>query len=158
MEKERIKQIAREFCEAYGNGLYNHPGTIELAAKFAASLIEKGVFVDADKYSDMVLNSQNKHIETLEKQIKTYQDIVDRHIHNEKSTVSSAGKEVKTLDECKDIVAVKNGFKDWFHYTALHPIGRLVMNAVCEMYANQFKATLAKEITDSQIEEVPAHG
>jgi len=53
MNKEQIQKMAKEFSFTYGNGLYDHPGTIEFAAKFLQSLIEQGEVVEAEKYNSL---------------------------------------------------------------------------------------------------------
>jgi hypothetical protein len=74
MEKERIKQIAKEFLQSQG---IDAPGQFEIDqhALFLQSMIEKGVFVEADRYTGLAnellklpyINSNEyaKHVNSL---------------------------------------------------------------------------------------------
>lgn len=53
MENKELEQAAKEFATTYGNGLYNHTGTIEFASKFAQSLLDKSLMFDLDHVSDL---------------------------------------------------------------------------------------------------------
>jgi len=168
MKKEQLQQAAKEFCEAE-NIEYAVSTTEEVVQltdilpKFLQSMIDQGKVFEAQDYESLKEASQK--LDGLLTNIRSHADLSDFYIEwidrvrNEtdeltapgESTVSSAGKEVKTLQECKDEVA-RNEFN--LPCDSVFRVNRpYILDIAAEMYANQFKATPAKVITDHEIEK-----
>jgi hypothetical protein len=158
MEKKRIKQIAREFCEA--RDIEPTIAAIYSRVNFAEHLIEKGVFVEAEKLPlsnisavkkiDNIRNNVPVVGKGSENWYKSYANalrknglIITEATTAKQPTVSSAGKEVRTpFDD--DLLKAS--------YKMLEQRNRDLEKEV-KHYRDQFKATPAKEITDQDIEE-----
>jgi hypothetical protein len=172
MEKERIKQIvqfAEEFCDDQKFMSNESRGAFMVyTPKFAASLIEKGVFVEAEKLPlsnisavkkiDNIRNNVPVVGKGSENWYKSYANalrknglIITEATTAKQPTVSSAGKEVKTAEEyIRDIYGDRNMLRTVA--TLDIPSIQTLMEDYSD-YCNQFKATPAKEISDDMAEE-----
>jgi len=164
----------------------------EVLSKFLQSMIDQGHVVDADRWisvKDSLPDQEQKvmillrdrvtadySIQVVRYGVRKFVGIRDPAERMDtthwmplpaapgESTVSSAGKEVKTFSEWCDVISVldydSDSFEDLFNKlsgsTADHFNGQLVECAekAAEMYANQFKEKPAKIISDSEIEEI----
>lgn len=170
MNKEQIQQAAKEFCEKnipiVGSDHMIHAnvqGTNQVLdlhlflSGFLQSMIEKGEVVDPVTAMDII--SENRRLAAENNELL---------VRLEKSTVSSAGKEVKTLQELRDKIAVeeygKEDFEDLFWAWSdmegndgYNGISK-VYDAAAEMYANQFKSQPALKIAEVSDQEIESAG
>jgi hypothetical protein len=132
MNKEQIETAAKEYCIEKGiePTIYN----IHSRANFLQSMIDKGVVVDKDSEIEAFNNGRLSGIADQ----KRFQ-----------STVSSANEEVKPLHFFVDKLRVDLKPKNCFG--VVYNIIEITEKAA-ELYANQFKETPAKVISDDEIE------
>jgi len=184
--KEQLKTAAKEFCEA---NKYNTEFLPVFMVQFAQSLIDKGVLVEADKWTKVENGLPENRSTVLVRHYNGYAVATYKHgcfffndglekintvtdwkyilymesLSSEKPTLSSAGKEVKTLQECKDDIAKAYMYNSWDDCISgmTSKEGIIIVgkrqDQAAELYASQFKsspASTVKLISDEEIKNI----
>lgn len=146
MTEDELNAIATAFFK--NNNLYcgQQGATVKYLLKFAQSLIDSGKVVEAEKYQQMFdaykITAEYLHEAGYE---------IDKLSKSDKSTLSSAGKEVKTAQDLSDHLIHDKLSK---LYGDHHTISGYKSDGFmeCINWLRQFKATPVKVISDEEIE------
>ena len=151
---EQLKTAAKEFCEAEHGSRYDFlisskAGTIhlgDLLTDFTQSLIDKGVLVEAENVMHVAMKKVDEEFIPALNEIKA---------------LSSAGKEVKTLQDFKEELAIEQeyeDFEDFIYKTCdsedgIKDLDEFITEAA-KRYCDQFKLSptrMVKVVSDSDI-------